>query len=47
MKDKVSKAIPFIKIETSMNEALAYYKSIKRMDKAKTLFYDKNNHKFL
>jgi len=44
MKDKVNKAIPFIKIETSMNEALTYYKSIKRFDKAKTLFYDKNNY---
>jgi len=44
MKDKVSKAIPFIKIETTMGEALAYYKSIKREDKVKTLFYDKNNY---
>ena len=44
MKDKVGKAIPFIKIETTMNEALTYYKSIKRDDKAKTLFYDKNNY---
>ena len=44
MKDKVSRAIPFIKIETTMNEALVYYKSIKRFDKAKTLFYDKNNY---
>lgn len=44
MKDKVGKSIPFIKIETTMNEALTYYKSIKRDDKAKTLFYDKNNY---
>ena len=44
MKDKVNKAIPFIKIETTMNEALVYFKSIKREDKAKTLFYDKNNY---
>lgn len=44
MKEKVSKAIPFIKIETTMNEALTYFKSIKREDKAKTLFYDKNNY---
>ena len=44
MKEKVSKAIPFIKIETTMNEALTYFKSIKRFDKAKTLFYDKNNY---
>ena len=26
MKDKVNKAIPFIKIETTMNESLAYFK---------------------
>jgi len=44
MKEKISKAIPFIKIETTMNEALTYFKSIKREDKAKTLFYDKNNY---
>ena len=44
MKEKVKKAIPFIKIETTMNEALAYFKSIKRDDKVKTLFYDKNNY---
>ena len=30
MKDKVKKAIPFIKIETTMSEALTYFKSIKR-----------------
>ena len=44
MKEKVKKAIPFIKIETTMNEALTYFKSIKRYDKVKTLFYDKNNY---
>ena len=44
MKEKISKAIPFIKIETTMSEALTYFKSIKRFDKAKTLFYDKNNY---
>ena len=44
MKEKVAKEIPFIKIETTMNEALSYYKSIKREDKAKTLFYDKNTY---
>ena len=44
MKDKINKAIPFIKIETTMSEALTYFKSIKRFDKAKTLFYDKNNY---
>lgn len=44
MKEKVKKAIPFIKVETTMSEALAYFKSVKREDKAKTLFYDKNNY---
>ena len=44
MKDKVNKAIPFIKIETTMSESLTYFKSIKRFDKVKTLFYDKNNY---
>lgn len=44
MKDKIKKAIPFVKIETTMGEALTYFKSINRFDKAKTLFYDKNNY---
>lgn len=44
MKEKVSKNIPFIKIETTMDEALAYFKAVKREDKVKTLFYDKNNY---
>lgn len=44
MKEKVKKEIPFIKIETTMSEALAYFKSVKRSDKVKTLFYDKNNY---
>lgn len=44
MKDKINKAIPFIKIETTMSEALTYFKSIKRFDKVKTLFYDKSNY---
>lgn len=44
MQDKVNKAIPFVKIETTMQEALTYFKSIKRMDKVRTLFYDKNNY---
>ena len=50
MKSKVEKDITFEKIETSMNEAIAYFKQIKREDKIKTLFYDKNKyvtlHKF-
>lgn len=40
MKDKVNKAIPFNKIEVSKTEAIEYFKSIKRMDKVKTLSYD-------
>ena len=44
MKDKVNRAIPFLKIETTMEEALAYFKSVKRDDKIKTLFYDKNKY---
>jgi len=44
MNDKVNKSIPFIKVETTMDEALTYFKSIKRYDKVKTLFYDKNSY---
>lgn len=44
MKEKVDKAIPFVKIETTMTEAIAYFKSIGRTDKVRTLFYDKNNY---
>lgn len=40
MKDKVKKAIPFTKIETSKMEAIEYFNSIKRKDKVKTLSYD-------
>ena len=44
MKEKVDKALTFEKIETTMNEALAYFKGINREDKIKTLFYDKNSY---
>ena len=44
MKDKVDKAIPFIKVETTMAEAIAYFKNIKREDKVRTLFYNKNSY---
>lgn len=44
MHSKVAKAIPFVKIETTMQEALTYFKSIKRIDKVRTLFYDKNSY---
>ena len=40
MIDKVNRAIPFVKIETSRLEAIEYFKRIKRLDKAKTLFYN-------
>ncbi len=44
MKEKVDKALTFERIETTMNEALAYFKQIGRNDKIKTLFYDKNSY---
>ncbi len=44
MQDKVSKAIPFVKIETSRLEAIEYFKNIKRLDKAKTLFYNTSEY---
>jgi len=44
MQDKVNRDLSFEKIETSMNEAIAYFKQIKRDDKIKTLFYDKNKY---
>ena len=44
MKEKVDKGLPFEKIETTMNEALTYFKNIGRTDKLKTLFYDKNSY---
>lgn len=47
MNDKVNRAIPFTKVETTMNEALSYFRSIKREDKIRTLFYDKSNYVLL
>ena len=44
MQEKVKKEIPFIKVETTMEEALTYFKNVKREDKVKTLFYNKNNY---
>ena len=38
MMEKVNKGLPFTKIETTKAEAIAYFKSIKRDDKVKTLF---------
>ncbi len=40
MKDKVKASIPFTKIETTRNEAIDYFKSIKKEDKVKNLFYN-------
>lgn len=39
MRTKVKENIPFTKIETSKNEAIEYFKSKKREDKVRTLFY--------
>ena len=44
MQEKVEKAIPFTRIETTMHEALTYFKQIKREDKIKTLFYNKDGY---
>ena len=44
MQEKVDKGLSFEKIETTMNEALTYFKETGRTDKIKTLFYDKNNY---
>ena len=43
MKEKVKAGIPFVKIETTKDEAISYFKSIKREDKVRTLFYNKSN----
>lgn len=45
MKEKVKQSLPFTKIETKREEAIAYFKSIKREDKIRTLFY--NTSKFV
>lgn len=44
MKEIVSKNIPFTKMDTTKYEAIEYFKSIKREDKAKTLFYDPSKY---
>ena len=44
MKEIVSKNIPFTKMDTTKYEAVEYFKSIKREDKAKTLFYDTSKY---
>lgn len=40
MKEKVIMALPFTKIETTKNDAIAYFKSVNKPDKVKTLFYN-------
>lgn len=44
MKEIVSKNIPFTKMDTTKYEAIEYFKSIKREDKTKTLFYDTSKY---
>lgn len=44
MKEKVERSVPFTKIETTMHDAVEYFRSINREDKIRTLFYDKNNY---
>lgn len=45
MKEKIKQSLPFTKIETRREEAIEYFKSIKREDKVRTLFY--NTAKFV
>ncbi len=44
MQDRVDRDLSFEKIETTMGEAITYFKQVKREDKIKTLFYDKNKY---
>lgn len=44
MKDKVKDALPFTRLETTKEEAIAYFKSLKREDKIDTLFYNTANY---
>lgn len=44
MREKVNKGIPFVRVDTSINEAMNYFHSIKRDDKARTLFYDRSDY---
>lgn len=44
MKEIVSKNISFTKMDTTKYEAIEYFKSIKREDKTKTLFYDTSKY---
>lgn len=42
MQDKVRRAIPFIKLDTTKVEAIDYFNKNKRYDKVRSLFYDKS-----
>ena len=44
MREKVKEEISFTKIETTKADAITYFKSIKREDKVKTLFYNTSNY---
>ena len=44
MKEKVKAELPFTRIETTKAEAIAYFKSLNREDKIKTLFYNSANY---
>lgn len=44
MKELAAKNIPFTRMDTTKYEAIEYFKSIKREDKAKTLFYDTSKY---
>ena len=44
MKELAAKNIPFTRMDTTKYEAIEYFKSIKREDKAKTLFYDPSKY---
>ena len=44
MKEIVSKNISFTEMDTTKYEAIEYFKSIKREDKTKTLFYDTSKY---
>lgn len=44
MKEKVKEELPFTRIETTKEEAIAYFKGLNREDKIKTLFYNTSNY---
>lgn len=44
MKELVTKNLPITKVDTTKTDAVEYFKSIKREDKVKTLFYSTSNY---